>query len=165
MNGLMPAAGELIMQSRLLIVPHVQHIAQIIRVLARAKAQRIYGATSESHNKQTRNTLKNSTCSHKWWETLKGSIFGVKRTIPVLWGPRGGLVGAPAETASLQGFQFDNKQCREQFVAPSSCFHQSPYNSLSFRTPVFLRLFLILTHDGFDPLSVFSIFRDGSGYY
>ena len=146
-NGLMPAAGELIMQCRLLIVPHVQHTAQIIRVLACAKAQRIYGATRESHNKQTRNTLKNSTCSHKWWETLKGvkqTIFGVKQTIPVLWGPGGGLVGAPAETASFQGFQFDSKQCREQFVTPLSCFPQSRCNSLAFRTPVFRRLLLDL---------------------
>ena len=40
-------------------------------VLARAEAQRVYGAARESYNERTRNTLKHSSCSHKWWETLK----------------------------------------------------------------------------------------------
>ena len=33
-------------------------------MLARAEAQRVYGAARESHNERTRNTLKHSTCSH-----------------------------------------------------------------------------------------------------
>ena len=33
-------------------------------VLARAEAQRVYGATRESHNERTMNSLKHSTCSH-----------------------------------------------------------------------------------------------------
>ena len=70
-------------------------------------------------------TLKHSTCSHKWWETLKGPIFGVKPSIPLLRVPWGGLVVAPAEKASLCGSQFDSKQCHEQFVTPLSCFLQS----------------------------------------
>ena len=36
-------------------------------VLARAEAQRVYVAARESHNEHIRNTLKHSTCSHKWW--------------------------------------------------------------------------------------------------
>ena len=35
-------------------------------VLARAEAQRVCGAARELHNERTRNTLKYSTCSHKW---------------------------------------------------------------------------------------------------
>ena len=53
-------------------------------MLARAEAQRAYGAARESHYECTRNTLMHSTCSHKWWETRKGSIFGVKLNIPAL---------------------------------------------------------------------------------
>ena len=34
-------------------------------VLARAEAQRVYGAARKSHNVRTRNTLQNSACSHK----------------------------------------------------------------------------------------------------
>ena len=96
-------------------------------------------------------SLKNYTFSHKWWETLKGSIFGVKSSIPALRGPGGGFVVAPDEKASLLGSQFEGreqcrqlKQCREQFVTPLSCFPQSRYNSLAFRTSVLLRLLLDL---------------------
>ena len=53
-------------------------------MLDRAEAQRVYGAARESHHERTRNTLKHSTCSYKWWETLNGSIFGVKQSIPAL---------------------------------------------------------------------------------
>ena len=62
-------------------------------MFAHAETQRVYGAATESHNERTRNTLKYSTCSHKWWERLKGSIFGVKPSIPAVRGLRGGLVG------------------------------------------------------------------------
>ena len=75
-------------------------------VLSRAESQSVYGAAIESHNKRTRNTLKYSTCSHKWWETLKCSIFGVKQFIFALKGPEGGLVLAPAKKL---GSQFDSK--------------------------------------------------------
>ena len=53
-------------------------------MLARAETERVYGAARESHNEGTRNTLKHSTCSYKWWKTLKVSIFGVKPSIPAL---------------------------------------------------------------------------------
>ena len=56
-------------------------------VLARAEAQRVYGASRESHNERTRNTLNHDPCSHKWWWTLKGLILGVKPSIPDLRGP------------------------------------------------------------------------------
>ena len=77
---------------------------------APAEAQRVYGAARESHNERARNTLKHSTCSNKCWETLKGSIFGGKQSIPALRGPGGGLVVAPAEMASLLGSEFNRKQ-------------------------------------------------------
>ena len=74
-------------------------------VLTCAEAQSVYGAARQSLNECTRNTLKHSSCSHKWWETLKGSIFGVKPSIPALRGLGGGLVVAPAGKASLLGSQ------------------------------------------------------------
>ena len=106
----------------------VEHAMQLIGgrfVLACAEAQMVYGAVCESDNERTRNTLKHSTCSRKWWETLKSSIFCVKPSIPVFTGPGSGLVVDPAEKASLLYFHFDRKQCREQFVTPLSCFPQS----------------------------------------
>ena len=106
-NGVMPAPEELMMLSRLLIVPSVEHarsedhLGQFL--LVRAEAQRVYGAASELHNERTRNTLKHSTRSHKLWEALNGSIFGVKLSIPALRGPGGGLVVAPAEKEETHG--------------------------------------------------------------
>ena len=94
-------------------------------MLASAAALRDYGAARESHNERTRNTLKHSTCSHKWGETLKGSFFGVKPYIPALQGPGVGLVVAPDEISSLLGSHFESKQCRAQFVTRFSCFPQS----------------------------------------
>ena len=74
-NGLVPAAGELIMLSRLLMMPGVEHARSADRwlrfVFARPEALRVYGAARESHNERTKNILKCSTCSHKWWESLK----------------------------------------------------------------------------------------------
>ena len=66
---------------------------------------------------------------------------------------------APAEKASLLGFQFVYKKCREQFVTALSCFPQSRCNSLAFRTPVLLRLLLdIDTYGSVDPLGVFFLY-------
>ena len=68
---------------------------------------------------------------------------------------------APAEKASLLGYQFDSIQCHEQFVTQLSCFPQSRWNSLAFQTAVRLRLRLILDLDkygGVTPLGVFPLF-------
>ena len=128
-------------------------------MLACAEALRVYGAVRESNNERTRNTLNHSTSSHMWLETMKGSVFGVKPSIPALRGPGGSLVVAPAEKATLQGSQFDSKQCREQFVTPLSCFPQSSCNSLAFRTSVLLRLVLDLDSYGdVDPLGGIPLF-------
>ena len=127
-------------------------------MISRDEAQRVYGAGRKSLNESTRNTLKHSTCSHKWRETLKGSIFGVK-LIPALTKLRGDSMVAPAEIASLQGFKFDSKQFREWFVTPLSCFPQPRYNFLDFWTSVLLLLLLDFdTYGGVDPLVVCPLF-------
>ena len=96
----MPSAGVLMMLNRLLFMPGVAYCRF---VLARTEAQRDYGAATESHNENTRNTLEHSTCSHTWWETLKGLIFYVMPCIPALRWPGGALVVATAEKAPLLG--------------------------------------------------------------
>ena len=116
-------------------------------VVAHVEAQRVYGAGREFHNESTRNTLKQYTYSHKWWETLKSSIFGVKQSIPALRRLGAGLVVAPAEKASRLGYRFDSKECREQFVTPLSCFPQAVGKIiLPSGLQSFCSCFLILTH-------------------
>ena len=111
--GLKPAARELMMINRLLIMPGVEHAMRIIGVNLCLLVLRLSGSMvlqgSLIYNECTRNTLKHTTYSHEWWETLKGSIFCVKPSIPALRGPRGGLAVAPAEKASLLGSLFDSK--------------------------------------------------------
>ena len=53
-------------------------------VHSRTEVQRVYGVAMASHNERARRTLTSTMCSHKWWETLKGSIFGEKPSIPAL---------------------------------------------------------------------------------
>ena len=55
-------------------------------MLARAEAQKVYGAARESHNQRTAAQEYSGSLdlSHKWRETLKGSIFGVKPSITAL---------------------------------------------------------------------------------
>ena len=66
---------------------------------------------------------------------------------------------APAEKASLLGYQFDSKQYSEQFVSPLSSFPQYRCNSLVFRTSVLLRLILDLdSYGNVDPVGVFPLF-------
>ena len=110
--------------------------------------------------------MKHSACSHRWWETLKDTIFGVKPSIPAIFRPRGDLAVAPAGKASLLGSQFDSKQYREQFVTPLSYFPQYRCNSLAFRTSVLLRLLLDLdTHGGVNPLGVFPLFLKKTNFH
>ena len=128
-------------------------------MLAHTEAQRVYGTAKESHNKHTRNTLKHSTYSHKWWEPLKCSISGVKHSVPALRGSRDGLVVAPAEKASLLGSKFDSKHCCDQFVTPLSCFLQPRCKILWPSKLVVLCLLLDLDiFVGVDPLCVFPLF-------
>ena len=90
---------------------------------------------------------------------MKGSIFGVKPSIPALRGPIGGLVVAFAEKVSLVSSQFDSKQRRKQFVTPLSCFSQSRCNSSTFRASVLLCLLFDLDMYGIvDFLGVFPLF-------
>ena len=89
---------------------------------------------------------------------MKGLIFDVKH-IPALGENGGGLVLSSAEKASLLSYQFDLKQCPEQFVTPLYCFSQSRCNFFIFRTPILLCLLLELNiYGGVDPLRVFPLF-------
>ena len=157
-NGLMPAAPEFMMLNRLLIVPDVDHAMRNIGVnLGLLVLRHRWSMVLQGSRIMSTPGILRST-PPKWWETLKGSIFGVKPSILALRGPGGGLVEAPSEKTSLLGSQFDTKQYSEQFVTPL-CVPQSRCNSLAFRTSVLLRLLLDLdSYGGVDPLSVFPLF-------
>ena len=63
-----------LMLRELVTVPVVEHKEQTYMgtlFAARAVEQRLYDAAIASHNEQANNTPMNSSCSYKWWETLK----------------------------------------------------------------------------------------------
>ena len=65
----MPAAAELMMLNILIIVSGIEHAMLNIVVNLCLLVLRPRGsicAARESHNERTRNSLKYSTCSHKW---------------------------------------------------------------------------------------------------
>ena len=116
-NGLMRAAGELMMISRLLIVPGVEHAVQIVAVdlsmlLLRPRESMVLHG---SHIMNAPGILRSTPSVHISGGRHLGSIFAVKQSILALRGPGGGLLVTPAEKASLQGSQFDSKQCRGSF--------------------------------------------------
>ena len=155
-NGLMPAAGELMTLSRLLIIPwcrarSADHWGRF--VLARAEAQGVYGAANVSHNERTRNPLKHSTCSHKWWETLKGSILLVCSRLFLLSG---------GQEVVWRWLLLRKRHSWALSLTASSVVSSSShvcFNSWAFRTPVLLRLLLDLnTYGCVDSLVVFPLF-------
>ena len=95
------AAGKHMMISRLHIVPGAEYAVQFIGVDLCFLMLRPKGSTvlQGSHIIMHQGYSKHSTCSCKWWETLKDSTFGVK-PIPACRG-MGGLAVAPAEIPSL----------------------------------------------------------------
>ena len=161
-NSFMPAAAELIMLNRLLIMPGVEHEmlniwVNLCLLLLRPKGSMVLQGS------------RITSAPGILWSTPPVYISGVRhsKARSLMWnllfrlsvGPVGVLVVAPAEKGSLLGSQFDRKQCREQFVTPLSCFPQSRWNSLAFQTSVLLRLLLDLdTYVGVDPLGVFPLF-------
>ena len=74
---------------RLLIMTGAEHtmLKIMVNLCFLVLRPRMSMVLQRSHNEKKRNTLKNSTCSHKWWETLKGLIFGAKHSVPALRGP------------------------------------------------------------------------------
>ena len=50
---------------------------------------------------------------HKWWSTLKSSVFGSSSLLPPLVSEGGGLVRESVGKADLLSDHFDSKQSRE----------------------------------------------------
>ena len=142
-NGLMPAAGELMMLRRLLILPDEEHAVQIIGfyLCFLVLRPRLSMVLLGSHIMNSPGIL---------WRTRPVHISGGKhlKAQSLVWshlalrGPGDGLVVAPAEKFVTPGLSVWQQQCREQFVTPLSCFPHSRCNSLALWAPVILYLLL-----------------------
>ena len=76
-NFFMPATGELIMLNRLLIVPCIEcamlniEVNLFLLVLRHRGSMVLHESRIMTHQEYS----EHSTCSHKYWETLKGTIM------------------------------------------------------------------------------------------
>ena len=125
----------------------------------RAESQQVYSDAKESHCNRARDELNSSASAHKWWETLKGTLFGSVPSLPALVSPGGRLVYTPVEKADLLSSHFDSKQSRASIVVPTSCFPKARCCSLAFRSSLVEKYLRELDdYGGVDPVGVFPLF-------
>ena len=95
---------------------------------------------------------------HKWWSTLKGSLFGTSPSLPPLIAPGGRLVTDPAVKASLLAPQFNSKQSLDNFTEPPFCFPAVECSSIAFRSAQVKSLLLELdSYGGVDGDGIFPL--------
>ena len=63
----------------------------------------------------------NAQSPHKWWSTLKCTVFGLTLSLPPLVGGGGGLVRESVGKADLLSDHFYGKQFRESVDLPLTC--------------------------------------------
>ena len=126
---------------------------------AQAHASLVYRQAERNYNNHARDILRNADNPHKWWSTLKSSVFGADSSLPPLIGTGGGLVSDSEAKANLLIDHFDGKQLRDPISLPLGC-HQSPkLTSFAFRSSEVLRILKDLdSYGGVDPLGMFPLF-------
>jgi hypothetical protein len=131
-------------------------------VRARAEAQHVYENAEKADIIRTRETLIGANAPHKWWSTLKSSLFGSSPSVPPLISPGGSLVCGAKDKADLLMTTFDGKQNHQQLnVVDAEPLTDPPYSlsSFAFRSREVEGLIADLdTHGGTDPLGVFPLF-------
>ena len=81
---------------------------------------------------------------HKWWSTLKSTVFGSSSSLPPLISVGGGLVCESVGKADLLSYHFDSKQSREAVDLPLTCHPSPSLTTFGFRSSEVRRLLLDL---------------------
>ena len=127
-------------------------------VESRRRAKEVYVVAEQEHRARARETLQMTTNSHKWWSTLKSSVFGARSSIPPLIGDGGSLVTDSVQKADLFLRHFDEKQSRERVNVPLSCFPEAKLCSFAFISSELRSIMLGLdSYGGTDPSGVFPL--------
>ena len=125
----------------------------------RSRAQEVYENAERTYNEGVRESLLSSSDDHKWWSTLKSSLFGVDSSMPPLVRSDGTAVYCPKEKAELLADVFNSKQCWDSLLLPQSCFPEPKLCSMAFRSREIKTLLLELdSHGGIDPNGILPIF-------
>ena len=134
--------------------------------ILRRQAQEVYERAERTYNEGLKENLLSSNDDHKWWSTLKSSLFGVDSSMPPLVRSNGTTVYSPGEKAELLADVFDRKQSSESVLLPQSCFPEPRLCSLAFRSKEVKLLLLELdSHGGMDPNGILPIFLKKTADY
>ena len=125
----------------------------------RSNAITIYATAQEENYIHLRVSLGNVTQPHKWWSTLKASLFGVDSALPPLRRADGDLEFHPGQKAEILSSTFMNKQSDWSPCLPASCHPQPGITGLAFRSAdIFKNLIDLNAHGGVDPNGIFPLF-------
>jgi len=134
------------------------HRDYLVFVELRRRAKEVYAVAEQEYRARARETLQMTTNSHKWWSTLKSSVFGARSSIPPLIGDGGSLVTDSVEKADLFLRHFDEKQSRDKVTVPLSCFPRAKLSSFAFRSGELRSIMMGLdSYGGTDPSGVFPL--------
>ena len=125
----------------------------------RDHAQAIYAEAERLHLQHARDLLSNCDQPHRWWQTLKTSVFGSTSSLPPLISGDGTVVNSPKDKCELLSSAFKAKQSDQVLDLPPTCFPQPSITSFAFRSSKVLSLLSDLdSQGGTDPNDIFPLF-------
>ncbi|KAI3381869.1 hypothetical protein SNEBB_010891 [Seison nebaliae] len=128
-------------------------------VTKRSTAERIYSNAETMYNDRLRDNLENAQQPHKWWSSLKTSVFGSSSLIPALLSSDGALVANSKDKAELLLSHFEAKQSRNIVNTPLTCHPEPSFTKFAFRSKEVRSLLNDLDeYGGTDPVGMFPLF-------
>ena len=138
-------------------------------VRCQVRANKTYSGAKRQFSDRNKDVLMNVHSPHKWWSTLKSTVFDLGSSLSPLVSEGGGLVCPPpsltsvyprlVNKADLLSDHFDSKQSRVAVVVPLTCHPSSILTNFAFRSSEVRRLLLDLDpYGGTDPLGMFPLF-------
>ena len=125
----------------------------------RSHAAKAYASVQETYNDRLQESLRNAIQPHKWWSTLKRSLFGVYSALPLLRKINGDLEFDPGGKSEILSSTFINKQIDWSPNLPSTCHPQPAVTGVAFRSADILRQLINLdSHGGIGPNGIFPLF-------
>ena len=125
----------------------------------RNEANLVYTAAEAEYNSHAQVVLEDCEQPHKWWQTLKASLFGVSSSIPPLLTSDGSVTNSPQERSQLLSDVFRSKQSDQSLDLPPACFPEVSLSSFAFRSKEVMKLLGDLdSYGGVDPNGIFPLF-------
>ncbi|KAK3894304.1 hypothetical protein Pcinc_001927 [Petrolisthes cinctipes] len=125
----------------------------------RSVAQRVYSNAERDYNSHLQEVLAGATQPHKWWASLKASLFGIDSSMPPLRDSDGSVSFDPLIKANMLSNIFIGKQSDQELQLPSTCYPSPGLRSMAFKSAELKQYLLDLdTYGGTDPDGFFPLF-------